>query len=242
MNRNIISIARSVAFALALTTTSLSADEKLDFKLALNTDAFFGSNPYIGATYHADSGLDYTFYGIQWGNGSGAAWGQWTEFGLGVAFKALDGALTINPQLGFTMGSLLSSGAEKPGIVGDGIVPNLTMNYSTADYEAELYAGLYLPLRDNAAADGTTLRYLHYWVNGGKKFSQYFSAGLHFEELSLLGGSNTGSANYYKWFGPYFQIAKDNVGMRISAGKDFTDRDTSNSKNDFYKLQFFVNF
>lgn len=249
MNRKFITIASSVAVALALTTTSVSADEKLDFKLALNYDAFFGSNPYIGATYHADGGLDYTFYGIQWGDGTGANWGGWTEFGAGVAFKALDGALTINPQLGFTMGSLLSAGAGDEangdpvrGIVGDGIVPNLTMNYSTADYEAELYAGYYLPLRDNAPAGGTTLEYLHYWVNAGKKFSPYFSAGLHFEELSLMGGSNASSTDYYKWFGPYFQVAKENVGMRFSAGTDLTDRDTSSSKSDFYKLQFFVNF
>ena len=241
MNRKIISIASSVAVALALTTTSVSADEKLDFKLALNSDPLFGSNPYMGATYHGD-GLDYTFYGIQWGDGSGAAWGSWTEFGAGVAFTAMDGALTINPQIGFTMGNLLSSGAVEEGIVGDGIVPNLTMGYDDGDYEAELYAGLYLPLQDNTSAGGTTLEYLHYWVHGGKKFSKYFSAGLHFEELSLLGGSNADATDYYKWFGPYFQVAKDNVGLRFSAGADLTDRDTSSSKSDFYKLQFFVNF
>jgi hypothetical protein len=243
MNRKIISIASSVAVALALTTTSLSADDKLDFTLALNVDPLFGSNPFMGATYHADGGLDYTFYGIQWGDGSGKDWGTWTEFGAGVAFTTMDGALTINPQLGFTMGNLLSSGTEDRGIVGDGIVPNLTINYDTDEYEAELYAGLYLPLRDyTATEDQTTLKYLHYWVNGGKKFNKYFSAGLHFEELTLLGGSNTSNAPYYKWIGPYFQVAKDNVGMRFSAGADLTDRDTSSSQSDFYKLSFFANF
>lgn len=242
MNRKIISMASSVAVALALTTTSVSADEKLDFTLALNVDPLFGSNPFMGATYHGDSGLDYTFYGIQWGDGSGKDWGTWTEFGAGVAFTTMDGDLSINPQLGFTMGSLLSSGAEGDGIVGDGIVPNLTVNYDTAGYEAQLYAGLYLPLRDNTEAGQTTLEYLHYWVNAGKKFSDYFSAGVHFEELSLLGGSKAEATDYYKWFGPYFQVAKDNVGMRFSAGADLTDRETSSSRSDFYKLSFFMNF
>lgn len=242
MNRNIISIARSAVVALALATTSVSADEKLDFKLALNTDPLFGSNPYMGATYHADGGTDYTFYGIQWGDGAGAAWGTWTEFGLGVAFTALDGALTINPQIGFTMGSLLSSGTAKAGIVGDGIVPNLTMGYDTTGYEAELYAGYYQPLTDIAPAGGSTLAYLHYWVHAGKKFGQYFSAGLHFEELTKTADSVDGPQDYYKWFGPYLQIAKDNAGLRISAGADLTDDATSVSHADFYKLQFFVKF
>jgi len=233
-------MASSVAVALALTTSSVSADEKLEFALALNVDPLFGSNPFMGATYHGDS-LDYTFYGIQWGDGSGKDWGTWTEFGAGVAFTAMDGALTINPQLGITMGNLLSSGAEGDGIVGDGIVPNFTMTYDDDSYEGQVYAGLYLPLRDNTETGQTTLEYLHYWVNAGKKFNKYFSAGVHFEELSLLGGSNADSNEYYKWFGPYFQVAKDNVGMRISAGVDLTDDDSA-SQSDFYKLSFFMNF
>jgi len=244
MSRKIISIASSVAVALALTTASVSADEKLDVTLALNSDPLFGSNPFMGATYHGDS-LDYTFYGIQWGDGTGAAWGSWTEFGAGVAFSAMDGALTINPQLGFTMGNLLSSYTAERGIIGDGIVPNLTVNYDDGSFEGQLYTGLYLPLTDNTTtAAQTTSEYLHYWVNAGKKFNKYFSAGLHFEELSKLGGSNAEFSPYYKWFGPYFQVAKDNVGMRFSAGKDLDKSDASNanSNTDFYKLSFFMNF
>lgn len=217
-------------------------EEKLSVSVSLNHDAFFGTNPFLGATYDMEGDYDLTFYGIQWGAGAGSAWGQWTEFGFGVGFEAMDGALYINPQLGFTMGNLLSSGTSEPGVVGDGIVPNITVLLNTDEYEGQLYAGWYKNLRDTAPEGGTTLEYLHYWLNAGKKFSDYFSVGMHFEELRLSGGSNVSSQDGYRWLGPYFQVAKGNAGMRFSFGKDLTDDEDSFSESDFYKLQFFFNF
>jgi len=138
------------------------------------------------------------------------------EQGVGVGFETLGGDLYVNPQLGFTSGNLLSSGTAEPGIVGDGIVPNLTMNYGTDDLEGQIYFGWYLPLRDEAPTGGSTLEYIHYWANGGKKFGGYFSAGLHFEELRLSGGSDVDSQDGYQWLGPYFQVANDTLGLRFS--------------------------
>lgn len=230
--------------ALAATAMSMQAmaDDKLSVDVSLNHDAFFGTNPFLGATYDAEGDLDYTFYGIQWGDGTGGAWGQWTEFGFGVGFEALGGDLYVNPQIGFTMGNLLSSGTANEGVVGDGIVPNITMLYDTDAYEGQLYAGYYHELQDRAPEGGSTLRYIHYWVNGGKKFGDYFSAGLHFEELRLSGGSDVESQDGYRWLGPYFQVAKGNAGLRFSFGADLTDDEESFSQSDFYKLQFFFSF
>ena len=217
-------------------------DDKLSVSVSLNHDAFFGTNPFLGATYDMEGDYDLTFYGIQWGAGSGSEWGQWTEFGFGMGWEALDGDLYINPQIGFTMGSLLSSGAQGEGVVGDGIVPNLTMVYDTEEYEGQLYIGYYRELQDTAPDGGTTLRYLHYWINGGKKINNNMSAGLHFEELRLTGGSDVSSQDGYQWIGPYFQISKGNAGMRFSFGADITDDEDSFSGSDFYKLQFFFSF
>ena len=228
---------------LAAASPALQAqDDKLSMSVSLNHDAFFGTNPYFGAAYSMDNGTDLTFYGISWGTGTGSAWGQWTEFGFGVGFEMMDGALYVNPQLGFTFGSLLSSGAAEEGIIGDGIVPNLTANYDANGWEGQLYAGWYAELRDNAGAGGSTNEYIHYWINGGRQFSDYFSVGLHFEELKLSGGSNVSSLDGYQWLGPYFQVAKGNVGMRFSFGTDLTEDDDSFSNSDFYKLQFFYSF
>jgi hypothetical protein len=232
-----------VALVTALAAGAVHAqdDDKLSGSVSFNTDAFFGVNPYAGLAYDAGD-FDLTAYGIWWGAGTGADWGNWTEFGVGVGFDMLDGDLYVNPQLGFTSGNLLSSGTAEPGVVGDGIVPNLTMNYGTDDWEGQLYFGWYLPLRDEAPDEGTTLEYIHYWVHGGKKFGQYFSIGAHFEELKLSGGSDVSSQDGYQWLGPYFQIANDNYGMRFSFGADLTDDDDSFSASDFYKLQFFYSF
>ena len=230
------------AFALSLAASAQAQeDDALSGFISFNTDAFFGVNPFAGVTY--DTGdIDLTFYGIYWGAGTGQDWGNWTEFGVGVGFEALDGDLYINPQIGFLSGSLLSSNTASPGVVGDGYVPNLTMNYATDDWEGQLYAGWYLPWREEEPEGGTTTEFIHYWINGGKKFGNYFSIGAHFEELKLSGGSNVSSADGYQWLGPYFQVANDTYGLRFSFGADLTDEDDSFSATDFYKLQFFYSF
>lgn len=231
----------------ALPFGAFAQEEESDLSIgvSMNLDAFFGFNPMLTGAYAINDGLDFTFYGIQWGAGTGAGWGQWTEFGVGVNFSA--GNLDINPQLGFTMGSLLSSGATQPGVIGDGIVPNLTMNYGDDRFEGQVYAGYYGALRDETAAGQSTNNYIHYWVNGGIKAGKYMSIGAHFEELFLSGGSTNGGgdlerADGYRWLGPYLQFANDNAGLRFSFGGDLTDDEDSFSASDFYKMSFFMGF
>jgi hypothetical protein len=239
---------------LALGISNAHAEEdmsdKLSVDISLNADAFFGLNPFLGASYQIDDGAgksfstDLTAYGIQWGAGTGSDWGQWTEAGFGVNMNFYGGALAINPQLGFTFGSLLSSGAAEEGIVGDGIVPNITINLDTDRFEGQGYAGFYLPLDNNADEAGgqSTNRYIHWWANLGYKINPIVSAGIHIEELFLDGGSNINNrVDGYFWLGPYIQVAKGNAGMRLSFGDDLDDSN-SFSMNDFYKLQFFFSF
>lgn len=235
----------SIALLATLGTGMAQAaeDDALAVSLSYNHDAFFGPNPFLGVTYDTGTGVDLTFYGIVWGAGTGENWGNWTEFGVGVGFELMDGDLYVNPQIGILSGTLLSSGAaQSDGIVGDGFVPNLTMNYDTEGWEGQLYFGWYMDLQDATAEGQSTNEYIHYWLNGGKKFGDYFSVGLHFEELRLSGGSNVSSLDGYQWIGPYFQVANDTAGLRFSFGGDLTDDDDSFSQSDFYKLQFFFNF
>jgi hypothetical protein len=220
-------------------------EDKLDIGVSLNLDAFFGFNPMLTGAYPINDGLDFTFYGIQWGAGTASAWGNWTEFGVGVNFSA--GNLDINPQLGFTMGSLLSSGASQPGVIGDGIVPNLTMNYGDDKFEGQIYAGYYGALRDETTTGDATNNYIHYWVNAGVKAASFMSVGVHFEELFLSGGSVNGGGDLervdgYRWIGPYLQFAKDDAGLRFSLGGDLTEDEDSFSLSDFYKMSFFMSF
>lgn len=233
-----------VAIALAgLTLTTAKAqekkeEEKLSFTLSLNHDAFFGFNPMLSGAYKLSDKAALTFYGIQWGAGTGAAWGNWTEFGLGAAFNAGE-SITINPQIGFTMGNLLSSFTSGPSVVGDGIVPNVTVNLNSSKMEGQLYAGYYAQLRNEGALGAN---YVHYWTNLGYKVSPMFSLGGHFEHLFRDGGSNnTKFDQYYTWLGPYVQFSKGIAGLRLSAGANLRDNAANTGGIDFYKLAFFVN-
>jgi len=218
-------------------------DDKVDVGLSLNHDAFFGFNPMMAISYALSDSDALTFYGIQWGAGTGSAWGQWTEFGMG--YNKTVGAFDINPQLGFTMGSLLSSGAAQPGIIGDGIVPNLTVNLGTEKLEGQFYFGYYAALSDETELGQSTNNYVHYWLNLGYKVSPFFSFGGHFEELYLSGGETNGGDDLdrvdgYLWLGPYIQFQKGNAGLRFSFGGNLADEDERFAPNDFYKLSFFV--
>jgi hypothetical protein len=210
--------------------------EKFSFDVSLNSDQFFGFYPFFQGGYAVSDAVDFTFYGILWSGGTGAAWGNWTEFGVGVSLAAGDG-LTINPQIGILNGNLLATGAAGPGLFAEGVVPNVTIGLDKNNIEGQIYAGYYTPLRnevDATAGSTTTLSYLHYWINGGYKVSSFFSLGLHFEHLINSGGSNVEeSTDVYQWFGPYVQFSKPGGGpfVRFSGGTDFVDGNDS-----FFKL------
>ncbi len=226
---------------LALFSNNLMAqdDDKFSFDVSLNSDQFFGFYPFFQGAYSLSDKTDFTFYGILWSGGTGGGWGNWTEFGMGFNFNAAEG-LSINPQIGFLGGSLLSSGTAGPAIFGDGIVPNLTINLDKAKTEGQIYAGFYTPLRDEAPANGTTLSYLHYWANYGFKVSPMFSLGAHYEHLINTGGSAVSeSTDVYQWLGPYVQFSKPSGGpfARFSFGTDLVDGNDS-----FFKLTTGFNF
>ncbi len=230
--KNIFVIA--LGFLLAGTNLSIAQEEKqFNFSVALNSDQFFGFYPTFQGSYGFSDKAALTFYGIHWGGGTGAAWGNWTEFGLGANFQAGEG-LSINPQIGILSGSLLSSGAQGPAIFGDGIVPNLTVNLLKEKVEGQLYFGYYAPLRDEAPTTGSTYAYVHYWLSLGYRASDFFSFGAHYEHLINSGGSNIpASTDLYQWFGPYVQFSKPTGGpfARFSFGTDLVEGNDS-----FFKL------
>nr|WP_245531114.1 DUF6733 family protein [Belliella baltica] len=161
--------------------------------------------------------------------GTGGGWGNWTEFGVGVGFEPAEG-ISVSPQIGITGGNLLSSGAAGPSIFGDGIVPNLTIGIDKAKTEGEIYAGFYAPFRNEAPVNGTTLSFLHYWVNYGFKASDFLSIGAHYEHLINTGGSNVeSSTDFYQWLGPYIQFSKPSGGAfaRLAFGTDLVEGNDS---------------
>jgi len=231
----VFATALMLSFIISLTNNQLLAqeDDKFGMTVTLNSDQFFGFYPFFAGSYSVSENLDFTFYGILWSGGTGGGWGNWTEFGVGLSFPVSD-ALSITPQIGILGGNLLSSGTAGQGVLGDGIVPNLTIGLDADKVEGEIYAGYYAPLRDEAPAGGTTLSFLHYWILAGYKANSFFSFGAHYEHLINTGGSNVEeSTDTYQWLGPYVAFAKPTGGVftRFSFGTDLVEGNDS-----FYKL------
>lgn len=209
-------------------------DKAVKLNVSLNSDQFFGFYPLVQGVKPINNKTNFTFYGIFWSGGTGGAWGNWTEFGVGLNFMPMDG-LSVTPQLGILGGNLLSSGVTQQGVFGDGIVPNVTMVLDKNKLIGEFYGGLYLPLLDKTKSNSeTTLSYIHYWINGGIKASTFTQFGLHYEHLINSGGSNVDeSTDVYQWFGPFIQFS-DPSGKhftRFSFGTDLVEGNDS-----FFKL------
>lgn len=226
--------------ATAATTTPPPTEESNPFSLgvAINSDSFFGFYPTFAGSYTVSDTWAFTTYGIFWNGGRlGGSWGEWTEFGVGVAYNPTPW-LSINPQIGFLGGNLLSSGAVSPeGVLGDGYVPNLTVNLNSDKWEGQLYTGFYLPLRDEAPAGATQLEFLHYWANVGYKVNQLVSVGVHHE--SLLGGADLTASTIYSWVGPYIQFRNQDTGIFVRFSGGWEVEGTSDT---FWKMAVGFNF
>ncbi|MGY6551344.1 MAG: DUF6733 family protein [Erythrobacter sp.] len=228
----------SSAMAVAAQAGAMGPESRSEsWSVVLNQDAFFGFYPTFSGMIPISENMDLSFYGILWttadfSSGAGQGRDLWTEFGVGVNFYAMDGKLTINPQLGFTNGFLLSQGTDDSlgGNVFDGVVPNLTMNYDDDSFEAEFYGGYYAALRNR---NDRGLDFLHTWINAGIKATPNFSVGAHYELLSLTRAAGGNAANIYHWVGPYVQFSLDSgFFARFTGGWDVGE----NNSGDFYKL------
>lgn len=236
--------ARSVVAVSQYSGSAAAPEKRADsYTVLMNQDSFFGFYPTFNGLIPIGDNIDFSFYGIFWTtDGFGTAQGSdlWTEFGAGVAIHTMDGNLIVKPQIGITNGALLSGGVRDDttglptgtgGNFLDGIVPSLTMNYSDDSFEAEYYGGYYAAVRNRnqpGAAD-----FLHTWINAGAKIAPKFSAGAHYELLSLTRSKGGASAVVYQWVGPYVQFSTDNgFFARFTAGADIED----GNDGDFYKL------
>ena len=216
-----------------------SIKDKFSLNVTLNSDIFFGFYPFFAGSYSASDKIDLTFYGIQWSGGVAEAWGNWTEFGIGVGLP-IGEAIYVNPQIGLLNGSL-TSGLGTP-VLGEGIVPNLTTTWSTDKIQGEFYAGYYYGFEHGAP---NTNNYLHYWLNTGYYIADFLSIGGHFEHLRYTGGQNVDSdaaVDLYMSFGPYVQFSDPDGSafVRFATGGDLRSDDerlkSGNNLSSFFKL------
>lgn len=241
--------------------------------ITINSDSFFGLTPIAAVGIPLTDTIDLTGYAIFWsgiGNGTGS-FGHWTEFGGGVNFNLMDGALSINPQLGVLNGSLLSRGAFGSGtgnaMFGEGYVPNIVILFEQGGFELELYGGYYMGARtqtgakttplgvtehgavdpaiatisatsEGAAAlsqlglkkeffpnDNYNLNYTHFWAFPGYQFTDWLSAGAHWEELRVkpTGGQFDYNSTVYSWTGLYVTLKAGKGSLRVAGGMSRTN-------------------
>ncbi|MEO1230680.1 MAG: DUF6733 family protein [Myxococcota bacterium] len=228
-------IASSSSVAAAQTPSEQASSEgpSTSISVVLKQDIFFGFHGIGQVSAGLTDSLDITFYAILWTRdafGAGASGGNlWTEFGGGLNLSLLDGNLSINPQVGLLNGTLLSGNAER-GLTIEGFVPNITLTYGDGFLEGQIYAGMYLALRELNGSPNN--EYLHYWANLGIGLTSWLSVGAHWEHLWQTRGSGPDPTDVYQWLGPYVE-AKSGAGfIRFAGGIDLVPDDTS----DFYQV------
>jgi len=122
-------------------------DQPFSGSVTLNQDSFFGFYPILNLSYAINDKVALTIYGTFWTNpaftptGTGGT-GLWAEVGGGVSFWLLDGALSINPQLGFLNGSLLSGSSRADAF--EGLVTQASVSHASKYLEGQLYGVYYI--------------------------------------------------------------------------------------------------
>lgn len=209
-------------------TQAFAGEDDKDYSLnvTLNTDAFFGFAPFISGGYRVSEDVDFNFYTIKWAAGTFAGFGNWTEYGVGATYRFTD-SLSLNGQVGLLNGDLVSNSTVRR--AGDGVVPNLTLVYNDDSLFSELYVGYYMGLQGDREG---TRNYLHAWYTGGYKFSDFFTLGLHYEQLSYIKGETgptiaTENFDHYAAVGPYVQFSNPKGGsfVRFAHGADIRSDD-----------------
>lgn len=234
----------SAAQVLLSEATREEKSNRFSANLTLSQDSFFGFYPILNGYYDVTDRVQFSFYGQLWTTpsfsvgGSGGS-GLWTEIGIGMNFKLLDGKFSFNPQIAALNGVLLS-GASQPQAF-EGIVPTITLNHSGDRTEGQAYVGYYLATRQPRNND-----FVHWWVYGGlhpftdtDRLLSILSVGCHFEQLFHVRNRLGATGNLYTWIGPYVQFKLPNGAyVRFASGWD-TRESVSNC---FYKATLGLSF
>jgi hypothetical protein len=219
---------------------SAASEGAFSGSVTLNQDSFFGFYPILNGSYSVNDRFSLTFYGLFWTNpgfspnGTGGT-GLWTEVAVGVSFTLLEGALSVNPAVGFLNGALLSGAGRA--IPFEGVVSQISFSHAGKYTEGQLFAAYYI-----ATAAPSNNDFFHWWLTAGVRpfadsnnWMQIISTGVHFEQLYQTESAAGGTGNLYTWLGPYMQFTlPNNTFLRVSTGWDLKNRVSGN----FYKATF----
>lgn len=240
-----------IVFALPATAKSEEKELPAKLSLALGEDPANGFYPVFSGMIGLNDTHYLTFYGIYWTQGA-MAWNSngedmLMELGCGVLLQFFDGKFTVQPQLGISFGNYQSGGGRA--VIGDNIVPSLSMSYYNGPFSANLSLSLWKHLRKEST-NQSYIDLMEYSSNPSFALSKLFTVGLYFDHMfkrtiaskddgaTKAGDSRTHTA--YMWFGPSIKFtARNGAAVWFSAGLDLKDIQNNmpdKSVKDYYKL------
>lgn len=227
-------------------SSALAEDDGATFSLTLAQDPAFGFYPTVAGSIPISDNSQFTFYGVYWtqdalgGNLGGL--NLLTEFGAGINFTLADGALNINPALGFAHGNYQSGGGRP--VIADNIVPSIFVAYAAGNFSASLGAIYWKSFRNEAKVT-PLIDLIDYNFNVGIALSKYFTVGLFYDHL-LYGTDNSNQTEdsetelvtSYFWVGPMCKINfKSNASVMFTFGPDLVDQFNDDIESDMKKIK-----
>jgi hypothetical protein len=228
-------------YLLLLCMFSLSANAKdeapaTSFGVSLGQDPIFGFYPSFNGSIAITDNMQFTAYGIFWtadalgGNLGGL--NLLTEFGGGLNFTLMDGALNINPQLGFAHGNYQSGGGAP--VIADNIVPSLGIYFNKGDFSASLNGIIWKGLR-KAGSNTPYYDLMEYTFQPSYALSRFFSIGLYYDHLLCkadyakynkmhVDQHKSETTTAYLWVGPSVKVSfGKGINVMFTAGADLTE-------------------
>ena len=233
-----------------------STDPATSIVVSLTQDPCFGFYPSVWGAIGLSDKTDFTFYGTFWTQDALAGYqggiNLLTEFGVGLNFKLMDGALSINPQLGFGNGKFESGQGRI--VVGDNIVPSVLVSYSNGNFVLPVSAYYWKHLREEAK-NSPYIDQIQYTLMPAFNFSKFVAGGLYYDhylvhtdaddynKINPLNKQKTETTTSYLWVGPYLKFTvKSGASFWFSAGVDLVDymKDLPDGQKekirDYYKM------
>ncbi len=203
------------------------------FGVTVGQDPIFGFYPSFYGSIAIGESTQFTMYGVFWtadalgGNLGGL--NLLTEFGAGLNFTMMDGALNINPSIGFAHGNYQSGGGAP--VIADNIVPSIGVYYGSGSFYGSFNAIYWKGLRKESSV---TPYYdmIEYVIQPTFALSPFMSVGLYYDHLlttvdnsnQVSSGSTKETNTTYLWVGPSLKFTfNKGINVMFSAGADLTD-------------------
>ena len=239
---------------------NLQAEDELPstYTVSLSQDPAFGFYPSVNAAIPLSNTTALTFYGIFWTSAATASHSTsadiglnlMTEFGVGMNFTMMDGALNINPSIGFGNG-LYQSGSARP-VVADNIVPNVYASYVSGNFSLSFGGVAWMAMRKEGPVQIDMYDYnispmvaVHKNIAVGLYLDHY----LYTTKQTVKGKDESETATGYFWLGPCIKLnVAKSATVSFMAGLDLVDQFNDNLADDdkiikdFYKLTTSISF